>query len=118
MQYVFLALAFVCNAGANVLLKLAANQGFTFGGLLRGQWGLQTLTAGSAIFLFGLNLCFYLVALEKIPLSIGYPIMIGMTFVITIVASMFLGEKVGYVHAAGMALIFAGIILIVKFAAH
>jgi multidrug transporter EmrE-like cation transporter len=109
--------AFVANAAANVLLKMAALNGFSFGGFFRGEWNLATLTAGVAVAIFGLNLCLYLVALEKIPLSVGYPVMVGMTFVITTIASLAFGEKINLIHAFGMALIFAGILLVVRFAA-
>lgn len=116
--YLFLALAFVCNAGANILLKLATLHNFSFAGTLSGQWQLGTLYAAIAIPLFGANLLFYLAALDKIPLSIAYPIMVGMTFFITIGASLLLGEKVSYIHAIGMAMILGGILLIVRFAAN
>jgi small multidrug resistance pump len=116
MAYLFLIGAFICNAGANILLKLATLKQFSFGGALKGDWNLGTLYAGLAIALFGLNLLLYLAALAKIPLSIGYPIMVGMTFLITIGASIFLGEKISLVHAVGMALILGGVFLIVRFA--
>ena len=113
MPYLFLALAFLCNAAANVLLKLAALHGFTFSQTLHGVLNTSTAYAASAIVLFGLNLCFYLVALERIPLSIGYPVMVGMTFFITILASVLLGERINLLHALGMTLIIAGIFLTV-----
>ncbi len=115
MGFAFLTLAFICNAAANILLKLAALQKFSFADALRGQWTLATLEAGAAVGLFALNLVFYLLALERIPLSIGYPIMVGMTFFITIGASLLLGERISASHAAGMALILLGILLIVRF---
>ena len=116
MSYLFLALAFLCNAAANVLLKLAALGDFSFGTLLKGQFTIATGYAAAAVVLFGLNLCFYLVALERIPLSIGYPVMVGMTFFITIGASVFLGERIQLIHAIGMALILSGIFLIARIA--
>lgn len=118
MAYLFLILAFVSNAGANVLLKLATLNNFSFAAALSGQWNLGILYAGIAVPLFGMNLLLYLAALDKIPLSIAYPVMVGMTFFITIGASLFLGEKVSYIHAIGMAMILGGIFLIVRFAAH
>lgn len=117
MPYIFLIAAFVCNASASILLKLAALKSFSFAALFRGEWTWATLYAGSAVALFGLNLIFYLLALEKFPLSIAYPIMIGMTFLITITASVFLGEKITLIHALGMALILAGVFTIVRFTA-
>ncbi|HVW82872.1 MAG TPA: hypothetical protein VHC68_02945 [Candidatus Paceibacterota bacterium] len=117
MAYLFLALAFLCNGAANVLLKVAAMRGFSFAGVLGGDWNMATFTALAAAGLFALNLCFYLAALEKIPLSLGYPVMIGMTFLITIAASLFLGERIALVQGLGMALIVVGILLAARFAA-
>src|SRR3989338_8448065 len=94
MPYLFLFLAFTCNAAANIILKLAATSGFSFGGFLRGEWSLAHLYAGVAAALFALNLGFYLVALQKIPLSVGYPVMIGMTFVITTGAAFPFAERI------------------------
>ncbi len=116
MPYLFLAAAFVCNGLANVLLKIAALKHFSFGALLQGQITQATIYAGSAAVLFAFNLAFYLVALEHIPLAIGYPVMVGMTFFITLGASFFLGEHINTIHAVGVALILSGILLIVRFA--
>lgn len=115
MAYLFLAVAFIFNAGANILLKLATMNGFSFAGLLSGSWTIGTWYAVIAMPIFGFNLLLYLAALDKIPLSIAYPIMVGMTFFITIGASLLLGEKVSYIHAIGMAMILGGVFLIVRF---
>lgn len=112
--YVFLACAFIFNAAANILLKIGANKGFSFMTFLKGQWNMAHFYAGLAVVLFALNLAFYLMALKHIPLSVAYPIMIGMTFLITIAASIFLGERINITHAFGILLIFAGILLAVQ----
>jgi multidrug transporter EmrE-like cation transporter len=115
MAYLYLALAFVCNGSANVLLKLAALRQFSFSQLLHGTITPAAEFAFFAALLFAANLGFYLLALERIPLSTGYPVMIGMTFVITIVASLFLGERIGLLPAFGMALILIGMFFVVRF---
>lgn len=114
--YIFLGLAFVCNAGANVLLKLGAQHKFSIAPLLHGEITLAHIYTGSAIMLFALNLGFYLMALRSIPLSVAYPVMVGMTFLITMGASFFLGEHIGIVHIIGVTLILAGMLFIVQFA--
>lgn len=114
MAYLFLALAFSFNAAANVLLKVAAARGFSFAAVLRGAWTSAEWIALAAGVLFALNLGAYLVALERIPLSVGYPIMIGMTFVIITGATLYLGERITTLHAIGMALILLGIFIIVR----
>ncbi len=117
MAYALLTLAFICNASANLLLKLAATRGFSFGAALRGQWTQAEYIALAAAVFFGLNLVSYLAALQRIPLSVGYPIMIGMTFVITTGAAFFLGEKLTYIHIVGLTFILLGLIIVARAAA-
>jgi multidrug transporter EmrE-like cation transporter len=114
--YVFLGLAFLCNAGANVLLKLGATHDFSIASLLRGDFNLAHLYTGSAVFLFGANLAFYLLALKTIPLSVAYPVMVGMTFFITTGASVLLGEHLSLIHLLGITMIIAGMLIILQFA--
>lgn len=114
MGYFYLALAISFNAVANILLKFSATKGFSFGGLLRGEWTWAHIYAVIAAALFALNLGFYLAALQRLPLSVGYPVMIGMTFVITTGAALALGERVTVLHALGLAAVFLGILLIVR----
>jgi multidrug transporter EmrE-like cation transporter len=114
--YVFLGLAFVCNAAANVLLKLGATHNFSLASLLRGEIDIAHVYTVSAVIFFGANLAFYLFALKAIPLSVAYPIMVGMTFVITTAASLFLGEHLSITHLIGITMILGGILVIVQFA--
>lgn len=114
MSYIFLALAFSFNAAANLLLKLAATSGFSFHTLIAGEWNKGHLFALIAAVFFAANLGAYIVALEKIPLSVGYPIMIGMTFVITTAAALYLGERLSALHALGLALILLGVFVVVR----
>ena len=114
MGYVFLVLAFSFNAAANILLKVAAARGFSFASVLRGAWTSAEWLAVFAAFLFALNLATYLAALQRIPLSIGYPVMIGMTFVIITGFTFIMGERISLLHAAGLVLIFAGLLAIVR----
>ena len=114
MSYLYLAIAFSLNAGANILLKLAATSGFSFGSLLAGQWNKGHLLALIAAILFAGNLGAYLIALENVPLSVGYPIMIGMTFVITTAAAIYLGESITPIRALGLALVMLGIVVVVR----
>ena len=68
---------------------------------------------GIAIFTF--NMVIYSKALEKIPLSIAYPIFASLGFILISVASnYFLSESLGLKQWLGIALMLAGIILAVK----
>lgn len=111
MPYIFLALAFCFNAAANILLKVAAMRGFSFASFFHGQWGSAHFIAAGAVALFGANLICYLIALEQLPLSVAYPVMIGMTFLITIGVAVTLGEHITSLRLAGCLLIIAGLVL-------
>lgn len=113
MAYAYLAIAFLMNASANVLLKLAASSGFTFRMLLE-RWTAPVWEAGIAALLFGGNLIFYLLALRSLPLSTAYPIMIAMTFLIVTGASFALGERISLLHLLGLGAIALGIALVTR----
>lgn len=114
--FVYLAIAFVTNAIANVLLKVGADKGAS----LDLSLGVGKLLAHNAFLiggalLFAFNLVFYVAALRSLPLSVAYPIMVGMSFLIAnAVAFLFLDERIGGIHILGYALILAGITLIVS----
>ncbi len=110
----FLALAFTLNAAANVLLKFAAANQFSFSALFRFEFTAAHLYAASAAVLFALNLGFYLLALRSVPLAVGYPIMIGMTFVLTTGAAILLGERITLFQAIGLAMILLGVVVTVR----
>lgn len=114
MHYLLLVVAFLFNAAANIVLKFAANQGFSFSTLLRGEFNAAHLYALGAAFLFALNLGVYLVALRSIPLSVAYPVMIGMTFFVTTSAALLLGERISLPQALGLAMILAGVLITVR----
>ena len=113
MAYIFLMVAFTCNAAANILLKVAASRGFSFGGLLRGQFTAAHGIAGLAVVLFVANLGAYLVALSRLPLSLSYPVMIGMTFFIVTVFALSTGERINTLEIVGLSAILGGIMLVV-----
>jgi multidrug transporter EmrE-like cation transporter len=59
---------------------------------------------------FGVNVFFYSRALKDIPLVIAYPILTGVSMsLVAIFAVFFLREKLGLVHAAGIALVILGV---------
>lgn len=118
MAYAFLTAAFVLNAAANILLKVAASRGFSFGELLRGNVTASHGIATLAALLFAANLGAYLVALSRIPLSVGYPIMIGMTFVIVTGHALVMGERITLLGSVGLAAIFGGITLVLYATSH
>jgi len=102
MASFYLVCAFCLNAAANILLKLGASQG-----LALGNWQL-----GLGAALFALNLGCYTLALRALPLSVAYPVMVGMSFLIVNgYALLYLTEAITLLQIVGYALIIAGVVL-------
>lgn len=114
MSFAYLVVAFILNATANVLLKLGASRGFSFSGVFHDTWSPANIFVGFAVLAFAGNLVAYLMALKGVPLSVGYPIMIGMTFFLTTGAAIVLGERLTTLHIAGLFLILIGIVVVVR----
>lgn len=117
MGYVFLILALVLNAIANILMKVGSGNlnYFTEYGIVEGFIKNYVLLIG--MFLFAMNVAFYVLALSKINLSVGYPVMTsGGLVIITLVSYFFLKEAITPYQLFGLLLIFAGLLfLTVKF---
>jgi len=121
MRYVVaLCLALVLNATANLLAKVAA-RGFSAAGTGAGAAGLllQLRSLGTsgwfwaALVCFGLNFAAYLYALQRLPISLAYPVMVSCGYAIIVaVASMQMGERLVPVQWAGVGLMLAGVWLI------
>lgn len=117
MGYIFLIIAMLLNATANILMKIGSGNlsYFTEYGIVQGLLKNYLLIIG--VFLFALNVMFYVLALSKINLSVGYPIMaIGGLSIITLVSYFFLKEAISPLQLIGLILILGGIIcLTIKF---
>lgn len=62
---------------------------------------------------YGINVVLFAVALEKAPVSVAYPILAGTGFALLVIMSaILLGERIGFVQLAGVAVITLGIALI------
>jgi small multidrug resistance pump len=118
MALLYITCAFLFNAIANILFKFGAKKGFVFHGL-----NLSSLT-DNALFLlgfvfFGLNALFYFIALHNLPLSIAYPIMVGMSLlIINTFAFIYLGEQITVLQIVGYLFLILGILIIFTFASH
>ncbi len=115
MTYVFLALAFTLNAVANILFKLGSERGFDLGSyapltLLSNNWQFLLGLA-----LFALNVVFYFLALRALPLSVAYPIMVAMSFlIINGFAFVGLHEPISLLQVVGYLGIILSLMLIVS----
>ena len=116
MSYIFLVIAFVLNATANILLKTGALKGVTYHGLSFGQIMSQNAIAIVGLFFFALNAVFYFMALRSVPISVAYPVMVVMSLLLINAYAIFtLKEQVTTLQLIGYALIIAGIVLVFLF---
>lgn len=108
----FLLLAILCNSAANVAMKVAT-------GSLGPSLDIRSLV-GSAwlwlgVTLFGVALIFYLAVLQRMQLSVAYPIMTGTGFMLVTIASVFLfNETITWTKVFGSGVILIGAILLTR----
>ena len=113
MAYLYLVLAFTLNSVANILLKIGALRGFSFSKdsltLIGTNWQLF-----SGLSLFAVNVIFYFLALRALPLSVAYPVMVVMGFLIVNSYALFaLHEPITSGQYIGYVLIVVGLTLVV-----
>jgi small multidrug resistance pump len=105
MAYLYLALAFCLNAAGNILLKEGAAHPIAVS-----NWQLIL-----GLILFAANAGFYVLAIKTLPLSVAYPTMVAMSFLIVLTYAYFkLGESLGWLNLFGFLLIIVGVILAVS----
>lgn len=113
MNYIYIILAFTFNAVANILLKAGAKNGFNLVSLnpfniLYFNWKFIL-----GFLFFSINAIFYFLALRNMPISIAYPIMVVMSFVIiNSYAFLFFGESITSLQIVGYILIVIGLVLV------
>lgn len=111
MSFLLLTIAVFFNTTANVLLKLHSKSGFQ----LQHRdirFFLDNFQFFSALALFAVNVIFYYFAVRQISLSVAYPYMVGLSFVLIYISSqVFLGERVHPLQLASYTLILLGISL-------
>jgi multidrug transporter EmrE-like cation transporter len=119
-----LAVALLLNAAANLMIKFGmrgvelelGGAGIMDGGFL----GLVKLLLRHWIVLLGVgcfaaNVVFYAFALQKLPISTAYPIMVTGGFaIIVVVAGLILGEHLSTPQWAGVAAILLGVYLVAR----
>jgi multidrug transporter EmrE-like cation transporter len=121
---VALVIALVLNASANLMIKFAMRSidlelaGGGIGSL--GAAGAIRLVLKNWVLLVGLccfaaNVVFYAYALQKMPISVAYPIMVASGFaLIVLVAGAKLGERLTPVQWVGVLGILIGVVLVAK----
>lgn len=116
--YIFLVAALILNAVANILIKLSQSRLADSPPLTGFAAILQTYLNWPfllGICCFGLNLMAYTQALKRLPLSIAYPLMITIGYLIILVVSWFLfQERLTATKYAGAVLMIGGLWLLVR----
>jgi len=116
MGYLFLIIALSLNAAANILMKMGADNLGSIKGQAISAAIPKLLTNHLLIlglFLFGLNIIFYVIALSKIQLSVAYPIMTAGGFLlITMFSFLYLKENITLLQVAGLVFVAIGIVFI------
>lgn len=114
--YLVLSLAIILNALANILMKVAMLQQEKTTNIIT----LVTQSLTNPVLLlgivsFGLALVAYCFVLAKINLSIAYPLMTSLGFLIVILASwLFLGENITKIQMVGFTCIIAGVWMVAR----
>lgn len=109
-EWIFLLLAASLNAGANLLLKFGDQQSPEDRISPYLSW-----TFFVALVLFGLNLLAYTQALRVMPLSIAYPLLVGLSTAGLAITSIWLfGDYVDSRKMLGYALLVGAIFLLSK----
>lgn len=122
MGYLFLVIALIFNATANILMKLGARR-LESAEQIAGESLVSKVTAMAlnpylivGVILFASNVLFYIIALKKIKLSVAYPIMSsGGVLVITAFSLIYLREQLHSMQVVGIVFIAAGIALLTYF---
>jgi multidrug transporter EmrE-like cation transporter len=116
--YLVLGIAIITNAVANILMKIGMNK---VGGLDIDSLNdiihkfLLNYIVWLGILFFGIALVSYSYVLSHIQLSIAYPIMTSLGFVIVIVTSLlYLDEKLTLIQLFGIFSIIVGVWLVAK----
>ena len=121
---VALTLALLLNAAANLMIRFgmrAIDIELGGAGLLDGgPWVMARILLRHWVVLagiacFALNVVFYAYALQKLPISMAYPIMVTCGFaIIVVVAGLTLDERLSVVQWLGVAAILVGVLLVAK----
>jgi multidrug transporter EmrE-like cation transporter len=112
MAYLLLVSAFLLNAVANILLKKGAMNGVRFDTSFPEFLYAHVAIIGGFI-AFALNALLYFLALRTLPITIAYPVMVGMSFlIITAAGVIYFGETLSVVHVAGYVLLAAGVAVV------
>jgi multidrug transporter EmrE-like cation transporter len=112
MNYLFLVLAFILNATANILLKIGAKDGINLQVFPVFDFLKNNIYLILGFTFFVLNALFYFLALKNIPISLAYPVMVTMSLIIIGTYAAVAGhEQFTNYHFVGYAFIILGVVI-------
>lgn len=110
-NYIILLFAIICNACANILIKVGMTNfqmPSTIVGFIRRIILNPAIIGGIVLFVLALGAYGYI--LSKINVSIAYPIMTSLGYLIVILISwLFLNETITFIQIIGFILIILGV---------
>jgi len=110
-NYLILGCAIVCNAVANILIKVGmmkVSKATDMIAMIKGAMFSPAIIAGISFFVFALGGYSYI--LSKLNLSVAYPIMTSVGYMIVVLASwLFLHETITFIQIVGFCLILSGV---------
>ena len=105
--WLFLVGASLCNIIANLLMKKSSFAVPESSSPFFQPWFVIGLA------FFGANLLLYTKALERLPISVGYPILVGSSIVgISLVSMFWFAESLSGLNYLGIGFIFGGVYLL------
>lgn len=116
INYLYIVIALILNATANILMKFGASKMGDIKGLGLFEIILKMISNPflvTGVVFFVLNLLFYVMGLTKINLSIAYPIMTSGGFlIISIFSFIYFRESLSFLQILGIIMIVVGITLV------
>jgi small multidrug resistance pump len=112
MNWLWLMLAVMSNAGASVLIKIATLPPRSLPSLAQPQALLSNAPLLLGIALYGLTLVLYCVALTRLPLHVVHPVLTaGAIMLVALASFLLLKEPFSWNAGAGILCILVGVLL-------
>lgn len=117
MVYIYWIISIFLNASANIFFKISAQQGFIVpNGVNILLFLKENITLVMGVFLFALSTVSYFLTLRAFPVSVVYPVIVGMSFVLTnSIAYYYLHERIVGLQVVGYVFIVLGVIIVFSF---
>lgn len=112
MSYIMLILSGTCSALASILLRFAGKLPGSGEALLFGMAARPLVYRVAAIAAYGAGFVLYALALRRLELSVGYPLMVAATILEIMVFGALSGEAMSMRTLAGAALLIASVVLL------